>query len=78
MASTTPQADVERANKDEGVDRRGSDLAQVDSPKAGVIATSARVLDHPAERSLCFKFDIRILPVLAIMCEWVNLEDAIA
>lgn len=29
---------------------------------------TARVVDHDAERKLCFKFDIRILPVLAIMC----------
>ncbi len=30
---------------------------------------TARVLDHAAERRLCRKFDIRILPVLAVMCE---------
>lgn len=29
---------------------------------------TARVVDHEAERKLCFKFDIRILPVLAVMC----------
>ncbi|KAK2750357.1 hypothetical protein FQN57_003837 [Myotisia sp. PD_48] len=28
---------------------------------------TARVLDHKAERSLCFKLDIRLMPVLAIM-----------
>ncbi|KJZ78516.1 hypothetical protein HIM_01907 [Hirsutella minnesotensis 3608] len=28
---------------------------------------SARVVDHAAERRLCFKLDIRILPVLAVM-----------
>lgn len=30
---------------------------------------TARVLDHKAERSLCWKLDIRLMPVLAIMCE---------
>ena len=29
---------------------------------------TARVLDHKAERALCFKLDIRLMPVLAIMC----------
>lgn len=66
MTSTLPKADVEQATKD---GRRGSDLAQVDSHKGGVIADTARVLDHPAERSLALKFDVRILPVLAIMCK---------
>lgn len=66
MTSTLPKDDVERATKEDGVE---NDLTQVDSPKAGAIATTARVLDHPAERSLCFKFDIRILPVLAVMCK---------
>lgn len=29
---------------------------------------TARVVDHAAERALCRKFDIRLMPVLAIMC----------
>ncbi len=29
----------------------------------------ARVIDHAAEKSLALKFDFRILPVLAVMCE---------
>lgn len=44
-------------------------LDQVESQKEGFIEETARVVDHPAERALCFKFDIRILPVLAIMCK---------
>lgn len=31
-------------------------------------AESARVVDHIAERQLCRKFDVRLMPVLAIMC----------
>lgn len=29
---------------------------------------TARVVDHVAERRLCRKFDVRLMPVLAIMC----------
>lgn len=35
---------------------------------AVVVAETARVLDHQAEMKLCRKFDVRILPVLAVMC----------
>lgn len=35
---------------------------------------SPRITDHKAERSICFKLDIRLLPVLAIMCKlWSRL-----
>ena len=30
---------------------------------------TARVVDHIAERALCRKFDVRLMPVLAIMCK---------
>jgi hypothetical protein len=30
---------------------------------------TARVVDHIAERQLCRKFDVRLMPVLAIMCK---------
>lgn len=29
---------------------------------------TARVVDHIAERQLCRKFDVRLMPVLVIMC----------
>ncbi|KAK5995338.1 putative transporter [Cladobotryum mycophilum] len=58
--------DVETA-KDPSASHLQDPLDQVDSHKDGLIETTARVVDHPAERSLCFKFDIRILPVLAFM-----------
>ncbi|PHH74558.1 hypothetical protein CDD80_2988 [Ophiocordyceps camponoti-rufipedis] len=32
-----------------------------------VVETDPRVTDHAAERKLCFKFDLRILPVLALL-----------
>lgn len=34
----------------------------------GVFDDVVRVIDHKAERRLCRRFDIRLLPVLAIMC----------
>lgn len=37
--------------------------------KDGVFPETARVVDHAAERRLCLAFDVRILPVLAVMCE---------
>lgn len=37
--------------------------------KAGDQANTAHVLDKAAERRLCFKFDVRLMPVLALMCK---------
>lgn len=34
----------------------------------GVLDDVVRVIDHKAERRLCRRFDVRLLPVLAIMC----------
>lgn len=43
----------------------------------GAVET-AHVVDSAAERSLCFKFDIRILPVLAVMCRSMDTTAALA
>lgn len=40
------------------------------------VAETARVVDHAAERRLCRKFDLRILPVLAVMCKCVVLTKS--
>lgn len=49
----------------------GGHLGQAESNRqAGAVTETARVVDRAAERSLCFKFDVRILPVLAVMCKW--------
>ncbi|EQL02944.1 Major facilitator superfamily transporter [Ophiocordyceps sinensis CO18] len=46
----------------------GGHLGQAESNRqAGAVTETARVVDRAAERSLCFKFDVRILPVLAVM-----------
>lgn len=34
----------------------------------GVLDEVTRVVDHKAERRLCRRFDIRLLPILAVMC----------
>lgn len=38
--------------------------------ETAVIAETARVLDHAAEVKLTRKFDLRILPILAVMCRF--------
>ncbi|KAJ9352764.1 permease of the major facilitator superfamily [Paecilomyces variotii] len=45
------------------------DIDKIDSGvgQAGIIHDVARVIDHQAERSLCRKFDIRLLPIIATM-----------
>ena len=40
-----------------------------DVPDAADMAETACVVDHIAERQLCRKFDVRLMPVLAIMCK---------
>ena len=37
----------------------------------GVVEDVVRVVDHKAERALCRKFDYRLLPILAFMCEFL-------
>lgn len=37
--------------------------------KPAAQAETARVLDKAAERRLCLKFDVRLMPVLALMCK---------
>lgn len=35
---------------------------------------AAAAVDQAAERSLCFKFDVRLMPVLSIMCKFASLN----
>lgn len=68
MAAHTPNKDADVEN---AVTQHASSLERVESQnlKDGLDETTARVVDHEAERKLCFKFDIRLMPVLAIMCK---------
>lgn len=40
-----------------------------DSSAPGVVEDVVQVVDHQAERALCRRFDLRLLPLLALMCE---------
>lgn len=45
------------------------DIEGYAEPSGVNIEDTARVVDHVAERALCRKFDIRLMPVLAVMCQ---------
>lgn len=36
----------------------------------GVVEDVVQVVNHRAERALCRRFDLRLLPILALMCEF--------
>lgn len=40
-----------------------------DSSAPGVVEDVVQVVDHRVERALCRRFDLRLLPILALMCE---------
>lgn len=49
---------------------KGNAVMDESVTKAGDTAETAHVLDKAAERRLCFKFDVRLMPVLAVMCKY--------
>lgn len=57
-------------------DLDGADVESSAEGEGAIMADTARVQDHEAERRLCRKFDIRILPVLAVMCEYLGERKA--
>jgi hypothetical protein len=70
MASIDNKHDVESASATKvtsGIDSTSSKSGDARHPP-GVAEDTAQVLDHAAEKSLCWKFDIRLMPVLAVMC----------
>lgn len=57
----------------EPLPKKSVDVADVESTNDGdhtIVAETARVLDHEAEKKLCRKFDTRILPFLSVMCKF--------
>ncbi|KAK3939962.1 putative mfs transporter protein [Diplogelasinospora grovesii] len=56
------------AGGEEPLGKKG-DVSDVEDSRHSevIVAETARVVDHVAERKLCRKFDIRILPFLAVM-----------
>lgn len=59
-AGPLPKKDIEVAD----------DAESSANGEGGVVADTARVQDHEAEVRLCRKFDLRLLPVLAVMCKY--------
>lgn len=51
-------------------DPKAADLETSREPTTapGVVEDVVQVVDHRAERALCRKFDVRLLPILALMC----------
>lgn len=71
MASVDQKHDLETGSTTKvptGADSTSTKSGDVHHP-AGVVEGNAHVVDHAAEKSLCWKFDIRLMPVLAIMCK---------
>ncbi|PSR86970.1 major facilitator superfamily domain-containing protein [Coniella lustricola] len=62
MAEPLPKKDIDFSDAGEI-----GDVESSASVEAVAVPTTARVLDHEAEVKLCRKFDIRMLPVLALM-----------
>lgn len=71
-----------QANTKASIDRGANYLFTMDSKvdagnvvmdenvgKPAALGETARVLDKAAERRLCLKFDVRLMPVLALMCK---------
>ncbi|KAH8811017.1 major facilitator superfamily domain-containing protein [Xylogone sp. PMI_703] len=68
MSSINGEKETQPANHGAGSSSKdpAASINDVESSSGNMFET-ARVVDHAAERRLCRKFDIRILPVLAIM-----------
>lgn len=62
---------VDRGHKPPELDDRPTSVFEEGGASAGVVEggeeLTARVVDSKAERALCRKFDLRLLPVLAVM-----------
>lgn len=66
--SHSPEMDVQQAQQAREKEEALEDTADFDEQHRDDDET-ARVVDHIAERQLCRKFDVRLMPVLAIMCK---------
>ncbi|ERS96169.1 hypothetical protein HMPREF1624_07705 [Sporothrix schenckii ATCC 58251] len=70
FSDTIPCQDTKYGNGDEAKTTaydNNEGHSDIDCPDGGTAAMTGFVLDHKAERALCRKLDIRLLPVLAIM-----------
>jgi hypothetical protein len=67
----------DRSSSPQGTVKKTDTLATMEEPTKfgsvpGIMDEVTRVVDHKAERRLCRKFDYRLLPILAIMCEYTS------
>jgi hypothetical protein len=63
----------DRPPSSQGTVKKTDTLATMEEPTKsvpGIMDDVTRVVDHKAERRLCRKFDYRLLPILAVMCEY--------
>lgn len=68
IVSDTARDDTKASAENESIHETGGNLKNYGSAP-GVVEDVVRVVDHKAERALCRRFDLRLLPVLAVMCE---------
>lgn len=68
IMSDTNRDDTKASTANESIHESGDNLKNYGSAP-GVVEDVVRVVDHKAERALCRRFDLRLLPVLAVMCE---------
>ncbi|KAF7177298.1 hypothetical protein CNMCM7691_005188 [Aspergillus felis] len=66
IMSDTTRDDTKTSTANESVHESGDNLKNYGSAP-GVVEDIVRVVDHKAERALCRRFDLRLLPVLAVM-----------
>jgi hypothetical protein len=74
-----------RAPSPDGTGKKTDTLDTIEEPNKlqgygsvpGVMDEVTRVVDHKAERRLCRKFDYRLLPILAVMCESTRFQSIV-
>lgn len=71
--AAAPSADVEAVGM-AGHEHEHDEYAKNEPRDDTSRAAAAVVVDQAAERSLCFKFDVRLMPVLSIMCKFASLN----
>ncbi|KAF4161885.1 hypothetical protein CNMCM6936_002899 [Aspergillus lentulus] len=66
IMSDTTRDDTKTSTANESIHENSDNLKNYGSAP-GVVEDVVRVVDHKAERALCRRFDLRLLPVLAVM-----------
>ncbi|KAI9037135.1 putative MFS transporter [Aspergillus affinis] len=68
-SSNLPPSALERqdTSKSAARDSFHDDIGKPGASAPGVVEDVVEVVDHKAERALCLRFDLRLLPVLAVM-----------